>query len=359
MRIAIEVTTPAQLHFWKNIIRNLEKKGHDILLILHQQKSTLSLAEELGMKYEIVGEHKKGLCGKILTSISIIFALKKKIENFKADICIGEICTIFAAWLLRKPSIIFEDDEVTWMQRFFYRPFVTTVITPHGFRADFGKKHVRMKGYKELAYLIPKYFSPDKSILRSLGFNKNEKFIILRWNTWDAIHDVGKTGFDKDFIVAAIEELEHYAKVLISSERELPQELQKYAVNIPFSKVHSLLNYASLLISDTQTMTTEAVVLGTPAVRSNSFVGPDDMSNFIELEKDYGLLFNFKQPKDAIRKAIELIQIPNLKRTWAKKREKLLSDKIDAAAFMTWFIENYPESSKIMKENPNYQDRFS
>lgn len=31
---------------------------------------------------------------------------------------------------------------------------------------------------------------------------------------------------------------------------------------------------------------------------------------------------------------------------------------IDYVAFLTWFIENYPESQKIMKENPDYQWRF-
>jgi hypothetical protein len=36
----------------------------------------------------------------------------------------------------------------------------------------------------------------------------------------------------------------------------------------------------------------------------------------------------------------------------------MLSDKIDVTAFMVWFVENYPESAKIMKENPDYQWRF-
>ena len=26
--------------------------------------------------------------------------------------------------------------------------------------------------------------------------------------------------------------------------------------------------------------------------------------------------------------------------------------------FMIWFIENYPESANIMKDNPDYQNRF-
>jgi len=36
----------------------------------------------------------------------------------------------------------------------------------------------------------------------------------------------------------------------------------------------------------------------------------------------------------------------------------MLKDKIDVTAFLVWFIENWPESFNIMKENPDYQYRF-
>jgi hypothetical protein len=36
----------------------------------------------------------------------------------------------------------------------------------------------------------------------------------------------------------------------------------------------------------------------------------------------------------------------------------MLDNKIDYAKFQTWFIENYPESAKVMKENPEYQSVF-
>jgi predicted glycosyltransferase len=97
-------------------------------------------------------------------------------------------------------------------------------------------------------------------------------------------------------------------------------------------------------------MTTEAAVLGVPAIRCNSFVGEDDMSNFIELEDKYGLIFNYSDSEEALKKALELVKMPGLKEEWSKKREKLLNDKIDVTAFIVWFIENYPESIKRAKE---------
>jgi hypothetical protein len=39
-------------------------------------------------------------------------------------------------------------------------------------------------------------------------------------------------------------------------------------------------------------------------------------------------------------------------------RKKMLKNVIDVSEFMVWFIENYPQSSEIMKNNPKFQDRF-
>jgi hypothetical protein len=41
-----------------------------------------------------------------------------------------------------------------------------------------------------------------------------------------------------------------------------------------------------------------------------------------------------------------------------KCHKKMLLEKIDVTAFMTWFINSYPKSVEIMKENPDYQYRF-
>ena len=38
------------------------------------------------------------------------------------------------------------------------------------------------------------------------------------------------------------------------------------------------------------------------------------------------------------------------------RREQMLRDKIDYAKFLTWFIENYPDSAKQTKENQDSKD---
>ena len=79
-----------------------------------------------------------------------------------------------------------------------------------------------------------------------------------------------------------------------------------------------------------------------------------------EEEHKYGLTYGFKpdQFDEMISKIEELLKMPNLKQEFQKRCQRMLSDKIDVTAFMVWFIENYPNSVKTMKEDPKYQYRF-
>ena len=105
-------------------------------------------------------------------------------------------------------------------------------------------------------------------------------------------------------------------------------------------------------------MTAEAAVLGTPAIRFNDFVGK--LGYLEELEHKYGLACGIRtsEPHNLYDKIEELVNTPNIKRIWQERRQKMLSEKIDVAAFMTWFIENYPKSARIMKAKPDYQYQF-
>jgi predicted glycosyltransferase len=179
--------------------------------------------------------------------------------------------------------------------------------------------------------------------------------VLIRFCAFDALHDVGIKGFTLENKRLLIKKLEQYAHVFVSTETPLPDDLQKYILQIPKNKIHDAIYYAKLLVNDTGTMTTEAAILGTPAVRFSSFVGENDMSNFIELEKDFGLIYNYNNFDEAMIRALELVQEPNLKEQWEIKRNRLLACKIDMATFMAWYIANYPSSFEAFVKNPEIQ----
>jgi hypothetical protein len=113
-----------------------------------------------------------------------------------------------------------------------------------------------------------------------------------------------------------------------------------------------------MLIGDSQTMTSEAAVLGTPALKCNTFAGKLSVPN--ELENKYRLCYSYlpEQSDDFFAQIKELLNDANTKPVFAKRKEIMLADKIDVTAFYVWFIENYPESAEIMKYNPDYQYKF-
>ena len=122
--------------------------------------------------------------------------------------------------------------------------------------------------------------------------------------------------------------------------------------------MHHFLAGAHLVIGDSQTMIAEASVLGTPSIRINDFVGI--LGYLEELEHKYGLTFGIKtsEPEKLLSKVEELLTYPNIKEEWEKRKEKMINEKIDVTAFIVWFIENYPNSFRTMKENPDYQYNF-
>lgn len=54
---------------------------------------------------------------------------------------------------------------------------------------DLGPRQERLDTYKELFYLHPSVFTPDKQVLRDCGFNPDEKYILVRFVAWNASHD--------------------------------------------------------------------------------------------------------------------------------------------------------------------------
>lgn len=353
MRIAFVIYTPGQEHLWRFPILQLKENGHEVLVLARNDGPTCELLHSHGIQFISFGNVGKTSILKILQYPIHFLKSFNIIGRFKPDIIIGVgIIEVYTAFLLRKPCIIFEDSEpIISLERSLYKPLATVIITPESFKLDFGTKHVRFAGYKELAYLHPNHFKADPAIYDELKIQGKEKYVILRFNAFDAVHDIGRHGFSRDDQFRLVNEISKYARVFISPEAKLPDELEKYRLPIAYNRIHHALYYANLLVTDTGTMATEAAVLGTPTILCLS--NYMKFGNFIELEQKYDLIYAFKERELAVKKAVELIQQSDLKKQWTTKRENLLADKIDVTQFMVDFIENYPDSFQNYKIKSN------
>ena len=203
----------------------------------------------------------------------------------------------------------------------------------------------------DLSYLRPEYFKPDLSILEFLNIAKEEKYIVIRFVSWEASHDMGHSGINYENKISLIEKLSKKYKVLISSEGPLPKELKKYQIKISPEQMHQVLHFASLFIGEGATMASECAMLGTPSIYVNTL----EAGTCNEQEKKYKLLYNYKNIEGVLSKAFKILEI-NDKSLFLERRKNMLNDKIDVTKFMVWFLEEFPRSFELVKINPNYKD---
>lgn len=152
----------------------------------------------------------------------------------------------------------------------------------------------------------------------------------------------------------AIKEISKYARVLITSESELPEDLEKFRIKIPIDKIHHALYYSSLLFGESATMASEAAVLGTPAI----FLDNDGRGYTDEQEKKYKLVYNFTEtPNDqeqAIQKAVEILSVESNDQLYKNRRLKLLKNSIDTTEYMIEKVLQYaPSKQQVNKKGPS------
>ena len=345
MKIMVEIGHPAHVHHFKNMIWELEKHGYEVKIVAKDKDVTLELLGAYGFKYEMLGRNYNGLLNKAYGLIKVDYRLFKIAKKFKPDLFVSRASphSAHVSRLVNRPHIAFCDTEHATLSDMIAYPFTDVICTPLCYKKRLNpKKHVKFDGYKELAYLHPNYFKPDSSVLADLGLDNDDKFVVIRFVSWKASHDLGDSGFENTREV--VDFLEQYGRVLITSEAKLPPELKKFKITIPPEKIHHLLYFADLYVGESATMATESVILGTPAI----FVSTSRRGYTDELEYKHGLVYTFSNPKtmqkNALEKALELLESRDLKKEWEKRRVKMLSEKIDVTKFMTEFIENYPES---------------
>jgi len=359
MNLLIDIGHPAHAHLFKHLAEKLQEKGHRVYFSTKKVKSVENLLDAYGFQYTSLGRKYKGLFVKYLMTSIHLFKLWRLVISKKIDIGIGvsSLISFISAWS-KMQSICLDDDDSS-VTPLFARSIrnADAILTPSALSHDSrGPNHICYPGYHELAYLHPNQFTPDPLVLKELGIENNERFFLLRFNAFKAHHDVGEYGLNTVQKQQLIEILKPHAKVFISSEINDPA-FSEYKLNISPEKIHSLMYYAEMLIGDSQSMTSEAAVLGTPALKCNTFAGRLSIPN--ELENKYELCYSFHRRDfdKMLNKIQELLEKPTLETEFQSRRQKMLSEKIDVTAFMVWFIENYPESKKIMKDDAEFQMR--
>lgn len=347
LSVIVTIQHPAHVHFFKNPIRELRDRGHEVHVFARDKDIAIDLLEAYEIPYTPLAGEIDSPLDALREQSRYEFNLLRHARRIEPDVltAIGEPGITHVGTLLGAKSILFTDSELVknvLLQKTASVPFADLVCTPSAFSTDLGEKQVRYDGYHELAYLHPDRFSPDRSVLESHGVDPDEEYYVVRASAWNSYHDGGVSGFSEGALREIVSVLAERGEVYVTSEAELPEGLQSYRFSVPVQHVHDLLYYADGYIGDSGTMATEAALLGTRAIRCDPFVADQESGNFIELE-EYGLLFSTPDERVAIDKLGDVLDDPNATEKIERGLDALLEQKIDVTAFVVNAIESLAE----------------
>lgn len=379
MNILVQLVHPAHFHYYRKTIENLKEKGHNVVIAITTKDILENIVKDAGYEYINVMpiSHKSTKIGYLFDMIMRNLRILRLCIQHKIHILTGSSIEISQiGWLLRKPSINIGEDDANVVGKYInaIAPFVDVRLTPNTCNnGKITKKSVLHPGYLELGYLHPNHFTANRTVVEEYGIDTEKPYFILRFSSLNAHHDNGIQGINTAIAQRLVDTLSPHGQIYITSERELEPQFEPYRIRINPLDMHHVMAFASLYIGDSQTMAAEAGVLGTPFVRFNDFVGR--IGYLRELEDVYQLGYGIHatplkedspirltngqvQPSgtEALYKAVEdLVAMPadERKRIFSERRERMLSEKIDYAKYLTWFIENYPASQQETRENQN------
>ena len=360
MKILIDINHPAHVHYFKNMIKIMEESDVKFKIISRNKEIEHYLLDHYKISHLDRGVGRTSFFGKFFYFFYEIYFIFKELFRFKPNFVIsfGTPYPAIASYLMGIDHISINDTEHAKLHQLLTNPFSKVILTPSCFKEKLGPKQIMFNSFMELSYLSAPYFTPDENILKVLKINKMEKFVIVRFVSWNAVHDKGHTGLTLENKIKAVLEFSKYAKVFISSEGFLPEKLEKYRISIPPERMHDALAYYSLFYGESATMASESICLGTPAI----YLDNDGRGYTDEQENKYNLVYNYNESSAdqlaSIKKGVDLLKEDNSE-LFKDRQKKLLNDKVDLTKFLIWFFKNYPKSISIMRKNKDYDKKFN
>lgn len=380
MKVLFMISHPAHFHMFRYTIENLQKDGHQVVNVIRPKDVLEQLCLDANLPFYKVKDRPKkwGMFGLAIFLIEKIIEVLHIARKEKPDMLVGSDGVLAVVGkLLRIPAFeCYEDDgEAIALYAKMFFPIYTGLICPKCCSAwKWNNKKIAYPSYQEFGYLYPSQFTPDKSVVEKYGIDTSKTYFLIRFAKLTAHHDVGIHGMNTQIAERVVELLKPHGQIYITSERELEPQFEPYRIRINPLDMHHVMAFASLYIGDSQTMAAEAGVLGTPFVRFNDFVGRLSYIHELECPTDYTprkdgyVPFIDKHVPDDVhyclgyghktadvegfyRSIEKWMAEPNRKEICAERRERMLSEKIDYAKYLTWFIENYPASQQETREN--------
>tara|TARA_B100000579_G_C22784352_1_gene831058 strand:+ start:177 stop:1274 length:1098 start_codon:yes stop_codon:yes gene_type:complete len=258
------------VNFFKESIKRLEKKGYSCKIFLRERANLLSTAKfELERDdIDVIGKHRSSNLGKVFEFIKsfLLLLLYIRIHRPKVVASIGgqEVCLV--SYIFGIKAFSFNDDPGHGLVFNMTKKFATKIIMPSSIKFE-SENRLSYNSYKELAHLHPSVFSPNAEVLKEYGLSKYS-YILFREQ--DSISMVYRNVSVGDFreVVNSLGKKTDIVFSLESKDNLSFYESRGIILEEPVPFFHSLVAYASLVITTGDTLAREASLLGTPAIYS-------------------------------------------------------------------------------------------
>jgi hypothetical protein len=273
MKIWIDISNAPHAHFFKNIIHELEGRGHDLLVTAREFDSIQDILNLLQIEHSVVGKHGGfSLKDKLIESSKRIVDLAEMISRENPDLALYKhsVEASRVSYGLKIPSLCVVDNEIAEAQNKLMLPLSTKIIAPTAIplheitRYGVSPENVRrFYGICELAHV--RDFVPDERVFDDLP--GDDSLIVLRPEPIKAdyyngsketsvVRDIiGDAPIDATFVVfprsAEQKKLFNFSNVLIPEK--------------PMDSL-SLIHYADLVVSAGGSMNREAIASEVPAI---------------------------------------------------------------------------------------------
>ncbi len=341
MKIWIDISNAPHIHFFKNVIKELESKGHETIVTARNFDSVQEILNLLNIEYTLAGNHGGfSLRDKLIESSKRILELTEIISKESPDLALYKhsVEASRVSYGLNIPSICAVDNEVAEAQNKLMLPLSTKVITPEAIPLEkitkygVARENVRQYyGISELAHV--RDFVPDNHVIDE--FRCEDPLIVMRPEPVKANYYYGNRDHSVIRDIIADSPMDANFVVFPRSEEQKSQ-FDFENVRIPEKAIDSLslIHHADLVVSAGGSMNREAISLQTPAI--SAF--PGDLLAVTEFLIDLGIKDHTLEPRK-LWKTAEEFMTPSYKqdvRNVLKKMENpvdVMLEEIEAMEF--------------------------
>ncbi|MBR6283947.1 MAG: DUF354 domain-containing protein [Muribaculaceae bacterium] len=270
MKIWFDLTNSPHIHFFREMIAELKREGHEVLVTSRDAANTVDLMEMYHIDYHLVGGfYGTKLSHKIMGNIKRVRDLARFVKEQGVDVGISQssFAAAVAARLAHVPCIYTNDNEhamgnkvsFIFANQIFVPEFIPVSKVANLFVSK--RKVQQYPGVKEGIYLWRKY-------LKNQQQDSHKATIYYRPEPYFAQYYKGKTNFFDD---ALVELKDDYSIVILPRDKQQAAHYQDSRFNgITVStkplEFDQIANDCMLFIGAGGTMTREMAVIGIPTI---------------------------------------------------------------------------------------------